>query len=133
MVLGITQDGGYPQAGSNTPNCLDAWEGRRPPLYVTSLTIVDPQTQQRWLIDATPDFKYQLQLLKTNTQNTSNELAGIFLTHAHIGHYTGLMHLGREALGAKNVKVYAMPSMQQFLENNGPWSQLVSLKNSVCV
>lgn len=129
LVLGVTQDGGYPQAGCNTPNCLDAWEGRRPPLYVTSLAIVDPQSQQRWLIDATPDFKYQLQLLKTHTKNTSNDLTGIFLTHAHMGHYTGLMHLGREALGAKNVKVYAMPLMQRFLENNGPWSQLVSLKN----
>eukprot|EP00957_Ditylum_brightwellii_P156501 11911053-Ditylum_brightwellii.AAC.1 len=54
---------------------------------------------------------------------------GIFLTHAHIGHYTGLMYLGREALGAVDVPVYAMPRMRSFLKNNGPWSQLVSLGN----
>jgi pyrroloquinoline quinone biosynthesis protein B len=57
------------------------------------------------------------------------ELAGIFLTHAHIGHYTGLMHLGREAMGAKNVPVYAMPAMYEYLSTNGPWSQLVALDN----
>jgi pyrroloquinoline quinone biosynthesis protein B len=54
---------------------------------------------------------------------------GIFLTHAHIGHYTGLMYLGREALNAKKVPIYAMPRMKNFLETNGPWSQLVKLKN----
>lgn len=56
-------------------------------------------------------------------------MAGIFLTHAHIGHYTGLMHLGREAMGTKSVPVYAMPRMGDFLGKNGPWSQLVALNN----
>lgn len=59
------------------------------------------------------------------------ELAGIFLTHAHIGHYTGLMFLGREAMGAANVPVYAMPGMNRFLTSNGPWSQLVAYRNIV--
>lgn len=56
-------------------------------------------------------------------------LSGIFLSHAHIGHYTGLMHLGREAVGAKDVPVYALPRMTEFLRSNGPWDQLVSLGN----
>lgn len=56
-------------------------------------------------------------------------LDGIFLTHAHIGHYTGLIHLGREVIGADRTPVYAMPRMQKFLEANGPWSQLVSQNN----
>ncbi len=54
---------------------------------------------------------------------------GVFLMHAHIGHYTGLMNLGREALGAQNTPVYAMPRMKNYLETNGPWSQLVALHN----
>ena len=54
---------------------------------------------------------------------------GIFLTHAHIGHYTGLMYLGREVMGSQDVPVYAMPRMKSFLMNNGPWSQLVNLNN----
>ena len=51
------------------------------------------------------------------------------MTHAHIGHYSGLMQLGREVMGAKNVVVYAMPKMKKYLEENGPWNQLVKLKN----
>jgi pyrroloquinoline quinone biosynthesis protein B len=53
----------------------------------------------------------------------------VFLTHAHMGHYTGLMHLGREAMGARDVPVWAMPRMRGFLATSGPWSQLVSLHN----
>jgi pyrroloquinoline quinone biosynthesis protein B len=56
-------------------------------------------------------------------------LDGIFLTHAHIGHYAGLIHLGREVMGAKKVPTYAMPRMANFLKTNGPWSQLVKLEN----
>jgi len=54
---------------------------------------------------------------------------GIFLSHAHIGHYTGLMYLGKEAANTKEVAVYAMPQMKSFLTKNGPWNQLVSDKN----
>jgi len=54
---------------------------------------------------------------------------GIFLTHAHIGHYTGLMYLGKEGFNSKNTPVYAMPKMASFLTNNGPWSQLITNKN----
>jgi len=39
------------------------------------------------------------------------------------------MYLGREAMGAKSVPVFVMPRMKSYLENNGPWSQLVELKN----
>lgn len=61
--------------------------------------------------------------------STQDAPDGIFLTHAHIGHYTGLMYLGREALGAKAVPVYAMTKMKSYLEENGPWSQLINLNN----
>ena len=76
------------------------------------------------MIDATPDFPKQYHVL---TQNGKYTLKGILLTHAHIGHYTGLIHLGREVMGAKSIPVYAMPQMKIFLESNGPWNQLVSL------
>jgi pyrroloquinoline quinone biosynthesis protein B len=39
------------------------------------------------------------------------------------------MFLGHEAMGAKNIPVYAMPRMYEFLLSNGPWSQLVQYKN----
>ncbi|HUO85550.1 MAG TPA: MBL fold metallo-hydrolase [Thermoanaerobaculia bacterium] len=131
MVLGIAQDGGLPHAGCNREHCVAA--ARDPSLrrHVASLAIVDPVTDQRWLLDATPDFPHQLRMLDEAypIDAPSPGLAGIFLTHAHIGHYTGLMHLGREVLGSRGVPVFAMPRMKRFLESNGPWDQLVRLGN----
>ncbi|RMD93824.1 MAG: MBL fold metallo-hydrolase [Calditrichaeota bacterium] len=129
-VLGVAQDGGYPQAGCTRQCCRPAWEGKVAPKHVSSLAVVDPQKQRRWLIDATPDFKAQLRMLdEMAPPQGTPDLQGIFLTHAHIGHYTGLMHLGREVIGAHHVPVYAMPRMKAFLEQNGPWDLLVRLEN----
>jgi pyrroloquinoline quinone biosynthesis protein B len=128
-VLGIGQDAGVPQMGCDSPFCKEAWKNPKLRQMVSSIALVNPQTKERWIFDATPDLPEQFQLLKNITGDFSNNLTGIFLTHAHIGHYTGLMYLGRESMGAKNVKVYAMPKMKQMLETNAPWSQLVSLKN----
>jgi len=129
VVLGIAQDAGYPQAGCLKSCCQLAWKDKHERRMVSCLALVDPTTNEGWLFDATPDFKEQLHRLENLNPDAPTQLAGIFLTHAHIGHYTGLMHLGREVMGAKNVPVFAMPRMRAFLENNGPWSQLVSLHN----
>jgi len=122
LVLGIAQDGGIPQAGCRKSCCTS---GRHED--VASLALVDPAAQRWWLFDATPDFRAQLARVAAAAPACS--LAGIFLTHAHIGHYTGLMHLGREAMGAHDVRVWAMPRMTAFLSGNGPWDQLVKLNN----
>jgi len=127
IVLGIAQDGGFPQAGTKESEAWDDLSKRR---HVSCLAIIDPETSERWMIDATPDFRVQLHFLDEIAPVPDTPgLAGIFLTHAHIGHYTGLMHLGREAIGAKNVPVYAMSKMYEFLTNNAPWDLLVRLKN----
>lgn len=134
MVLGIAQDGGYPQAGCRRDDCVERFEGRGARALVASLAIVDPASGQRWIIDATPDFPSQLHRLERIAgipREGAPVLDGVLLTHAHIGHYLGLAHLGREVLGARGVPVFAMPRMRAFLEQNGPWSQLVSLKNIV--
>jgi len=122
-ILGISQDGGYPQAGCQKKCCIEFWKGNHKKEYVSSIAVIEPETKKAWLFDATPDFKEQIWELN------DLELEGIFLTHGHIGHYTGLMHLGREAMGASDVKVYCMPRMVDYLKTNGPWSQLVSLSN----
>lgn len=127
-VLGVAQDGGYPQVGCKKACCKNAWMDSAARRHVASLAIVDPESQQRWLLDCTPDFREQLHLLDQMLPvDRSPGIDGIFLTHAHMGHYTGLMHLGREVLGAQGVQVYAMSRMRTFLETNGPWDQLVSL------
>ena len=125
VVLGIAQDGGAPHAGCEKSCCIGLWESGKKE-KVSSIGIVNPLTKQSWLFDATPDFPSQYRIL---TENHNTELVGIFLTHAHMGHYTGLLHLGREVMGKKNVPVYVMSRMKRFLETNGPWSQLVTLKN----
>lgn len=128
VVLGTAQDGGYPQAGCRKECCRVVWELKMPHQSVSCIALVDPLSHEKWLFDATPDFTEQLHTLSKTTNNSDN-INGIFLTHAHIGHYTGLMHLGREVMGASKMKVFAMPKMKTFLETNGPWSQLVSLQN----
>jgi pyrroloquinoline quinone biosynthesis protein B len=133
VVLGIAQDAGYPQAGCQRECCQRV---RRDPSlrgYAACLAIVDPVSHQRWMIECTPDFREQLQLLDqlapTESPSGTSDLSGILLTHAHIGHYTGLIHLGHEAMGAANIPVHAMPRLTEFLKTSGPWSQLVEYKN----
>ncbi|MBP8098002.1 MAG: MBL fold metallo-hydrolase [Arenimonas sp.] len=130
IVLGIAQDGGAPQAGYPAE---PGWHDPAKRRLATSLAVVDPASGGRWLFDATPDFPEQLQRLDEIAPHTGSRpgLSGIFLTHAHIGHYAGLMYLGKEVIGAKDLPVYAMPRMSQFLTDNGPWQQLVRIDNIV--
>jgi pyrroloquinoline quinone biosynthesis protein B len=130
FVLGIAQDGGYPHMGCMKQCCMRAWEHDSLKKYVVSIALVDPADKKWWIFEATPDIKEQLHYFQMLTQGQYNYLPdGIFVTHAHIGHYTGLMDLGKEVMSTKNVPVYALPRMKSFLETNGPWSQLVSQKN----
>ena len=127
MVLGIAQDAGFPQANCNKKCCEKAWEYPEKRKFVSCLALVDPKTKEQWIFDATPDIKFQLNILEKKSK--LNPLNGIFLTHAHIGHYTGLMQLGREVMGTKKLPVYAMPRMESFLKNNAPWEQLSKINN----
>lgn len=130
VILGIAQDAGSPQIGCNKSCCKDLWGKPAEYQKVISLGIVDRKNNSVWMLDATPDFKEQLDHLMSYLPNGDiSSLKGVFLTHAHIGHYTGLMDLGREAMGASSVPVFAMPKMKKFLTTNGPWSQLVTLEN----
>ncbi len=97
---------------------------------MVSLGLVDFENHKSFILEATPDFPEQMKALKEHAFFTEKETPnGIFLTHAHIGHYTGLMYLGKEAMNANSIPVYAMPKMKSFLEMNGPWSQLVENNN----
>ena len=129
-VLGIAQDAGYPQAACIKNCCRETWNNPDRRRFATSLAVVDPDSGERWLLDCTPSFPDQLRLLDKLAKPRANPgINGVFLTHAHIGHYAGLIHLGREVIGSQGVPVYAMPRMKQFLARNGPWSQLVRLNN----
>ena len=130
QILGIAQDGGYPHAGCTKKCCSMAWQNDSLQKFVISLALVDSSAKKWWLFEATPDIKFQLQYFRNLTGGKYNYLPeGIFITHAHIGHYTGLIQFGKEVMNTKELPVYVLPRMKEFLENNGPWSQLVKLKN----
>ena len=130
-ILGVAQDAGYPQTGCYETHCMPGWQDASLRRGAVSLGLIDPVSNKKYLFDATPGFPAQLYELEMEAPSARYELAGVFLTHAHIGHYSGLMFLGHEAMGASNVPVYAMPRMSAYLKDNGPWSQLVSYKNIV--
>ena len=126
-VLGNVQDAGYPHIGCEKICCNKNFNSSALN-FVTSLGVTDLVDNKSFLFEATPDISKQLKFLNNN-YSSSTIIDGVFITHAHIGHYTGLMYFGREALGAHKIPVYVMPKMKQFLESNRPWNQLIDLDN----
>jgi pyrroloquinoline quinone biosynthesis protein B len=124
QVLGIAQDAGIPHLNCQQGICAAIRAGTRRAEKVTSLGLVDRTSGAAYLFEATPDFVAQVHALTGGRPPD-----GIFLTHAHIGHYTGLMYLGRESIGARAVPVFATDRLLEYLGTNGPWSQLVALGN----
>lgn len=131
IVLGTVQDAGSPQIGCKKECCASLFEHPDASRKVVSLGLIDSENKKTYLFEATPDVATQVEALQRYANSPAITPDGIFLSHAHIGHYTGLMYLGKEATNASRVPVYAMPRMQDFLEQNGPWSQLVLNNNIV--
>jgi pyrroloquinoline quinone biosynthesis protein B len=127
-VLGTIQDGGIPHMGCSKECCANYFEHKSIRIGVSSIGVSNFKYETNYIVDATPDVNFQLQDLIGNT-NPSEKLDGIFLTHAHMGHYAGLLNFGRESLNSNNIPVYLMPKFFDFISNNGPWDQLVSLNN----
>lgn len=130
LVLGTAQDGGYPQIACREELCLAARADPTRRRLVASVLLVDPESGRRWLFDATPDLPEQVELARGHAGPAADApgrpglFDGIFLTHGHMGHYTGLMHLGREAYGTAATPVFATGEMGAYLTGNGPWSLL---------
>jgi pyrroloquinoline quinone biosynthesis protein B len=122
VVLGIAQDGGVPHLGCRQTLCVEARRDPTKRRRVASLGLVDGGSGKRFVIDATPDFESQVEMLGAMPD-------GILLTHAHIGHYLGLAQLGREVFNARGMPVYCTASMASFLRGNRPWSRLVESGN----
>ncbi|MFL2628224.1 MAG: MBL fold metallo-hydrolase [Candidatus Marisimplicoccus sp.] len=127
-ILGNVQDAGLPHIGCESKICIEAFNKKKQ-YYVTSIALIDPENQEFSLFDVTPNITEQLLMISRDIFNKYILPKNIFITHAHIGHYTGLMYFGREALGSKGIKVNVLPRMYDFISNNGPWSQLVKLGN----
>ncbi|HJM55989.1 MAG TPA: MBL fold metallo-hydrolase [Planctomycetota bacterium] len=130
LLLGTAQDGGYPQIACRQPLCEAARADENLARHVVSGLIVDPQADRRWLIDASPDLQAQVELARGHGGPAADVpgrpplFDGIFLTHAHMGHYAGLLQLGREAYGSQTTPLYTSAAMGRYLRDNGPWSLL---------
>ncbi|PQJ14537.1 MBL fold metallo-hydrolase [Aureicoccus marinus] len=129
QVLGTAQDAGSPQMNCQKDCCKPLWGHPELHTPVVSLGITDHLLKKQYLFEATPDIRQQWQDLSEELEPALSQPSGVFLTHAHMGHYIGLVHLGREAMGAKEVPVYGLPRMTSFIESQGPWNQLVHLNN----
>lgn len=130
VILGTLQDAGSPHIACTKDCCKELFQNPDQNRKVVSLGVIDPENKVSYLFEATPDISVQMKMLKQFGSKESKETPdGIFLTHAHIGHYSGLMYLGKEAMNAKSIPVFAMPRMKKFLEESAPWSQLVSTSN----
>lgn len=133
LVLGTAQDGGIPHLGGTTAPDLAARRDPRLRRLVASLLIADPASGKRWLVDATPDVAAQLERAdaafppRIVAGGRPKILDGVFLTHAHMGHFLGLAWFGREVYGADHLRVHGSQRMAEFLQRNGPWELLVRL------
>ncbi|MEK3888306.1 MBL fold metallo-hydrolase [Bacillus sp. FSL K6-3431] len=128
-VLGTAQDAGVPHPNCFCENCSRALEDPSFKRLAASLAIILPAERKWHLLDATPDLKEQMARLQLKYQLQTQLMDSIFLSHAHMGHYPGLLFLGREAIGAKEVPVMAGKQMKRLLESHAPWSQLTKLRN----
>ena len=129
IVLGRAQDGGLPHLGCERGCCVQA---RRTGRLETPacLGVRDLESGALIMLEASPAIETQVALLHELTGTTDRgrrPVDGILLTHAHIGHYAGLVQLGREVAATKSVPVWSTPRFAGFLRENGPWSQLVKL------
>ena len=134
IVLGTSQDAGVPQVNCFSTNCEAVRRGDRPPPRVACLGIVDPAAGRRFIIDATPDFVAQVGDLLAQPPGAAapegmvrleEQLHGVFLTHGHMGHYTGLIHVGREGAATRELPLYVSQRMAAYLGANEPWAFLL--------
>ncbi len=134
VILGIMQDGGLPHSGCRCPRCTTAFHTPNKALYAACLAVVDKRNPQPavWLIDATPDIKWQLNLLATELgphpqrNDRLRQPDGLFLTHAHMGHIGGLPQLGPEVMAVQELPIYAGAKLISLLQSTRLWQPLLS-------
>ncbi|MFO7536788.1 MAG: MBL fold metallo-hydrolase [Chloroflexota bacterium] len=133
VVLGIMQDGGLPHVGCRCRRCQAAYDDPRQMEYIASLAIIDTRGEETavWLIDATPDIRYQLNLLdnvlgrQAMAPNRLRPPQGIFLTHAHSGHISGLLQLGPEAMNIQGLPIYTSLGLVTLLRETRLWRPVI--------
>jgi pyrroloquinoline quinone biosynthesis protein B len=132
-VLGSGQDAGVPHIGCRCPTCNRARKYASSRRLGPSIAVFDRQVAFCYLVDASPDFASQVDMIGKEIGRVARPgklpISGIFLTHAHFGHYLGLWHLGKEGLDEKGMPVFCTARMKRFLSTSRPFNQLVQNRN----
>ena len=117
-VLGNVQDGGVPHLGCSCDVCESARGDCSERRYVGALMVKenDREDSGQYLIDATPDIKYQID---------GKFLDGVFISHGHLGHINGLPFFGTECLDTEHLPIYCTAEMRQYIMNNDPFRLMV--------
>ncbi len=87
---------------------------------VVSIGLIDNYYHtSTYLFNVSPDLTSQMDFLNTQADLDKSKTPGvIFLTHAHIVYYPGLMFFGKEALNATKISTNCIPRMRAFLSGN---------------
>jgi len=128
-VLGTAQDGGFPQMACYCENCRAARKNPDLARKVVALGLLNFRTGKSFLFEATPDAARQVELIHAVDpkfkKTRGNPVDGIFITHADIGHYAGLVQFRPEVTTIRNLPVYCTEIMAGFLSENEPWRFMV--------
>ncbi len=125
VVLGSGQDGGSPQLGHTS--------GVGPDRTASCVAAISPSGSVV-LLDASPDMRQQVLSLMMSAvypADRATPFDAIALTHGHMGHYVGLVHLGKESGDARGIPLLATGKMHTFLRRNEPWRTLYERGNVV--
>src|SRR5699024_8709376 len=128
-IIGSAQDGGVPQPNCYCNHCKQAIKDLAFRRTAASIALIMPEEKRWHLIDCTPDFKEQLIQMQAAHSLEGKVMDSIFLTHAHMGHFPGLLYLGKEALNTDQLPVYAGEEMAHLITTHAPWKKLVTDQN----
>jgi len=135
IILGSAQDAGVPQIGCDCTNCIYARKNPTITRFGPSIAILDNEKEYCYLIDASPDIKHQIEMIKSILPDVQTQkaipISGVFLTHAHFGHISGLWMLGKECIDTQEIPIYCSIKMSKFLTNNHPFSHMLQNKNLI--
>ena len=119
VLVGISQDGGVPQAGCVCERCVSAMKDNSKRMYPVSCVIKGSDGSVH-LVEATRDLAQQLGVAAISLgMGGSITPDSVCLTHAHLGHIDGLGQFGKESMGLEEVPLFASPSVIGVLNERG--------------
>ncbi len=118
-IVGISQDGGVPQAGCECESCSSAILDPKLRLHPVSCAIRGSDGSLH-IIEATRNLPEQLGIAASVLGLGRSSIPDtVCLTHAHLGHIDGLGQFGMESMGLSEVPLFASNSVVRFLDSIG--------------